>query len=185
MFFMKKNKQKGFTLVELLAVIVILAILATAAYTLIIPKINENKPKTFVSDVSSLVAAYDAYAQFETPKEGSISLYTSSSSSTKVACTYATVEELISSGNIKITGNDKAKGIVALCNRQYYVSYTNGRYMTSYSIGSTSGSLVDNRIISFSEDGTINNFKECSTDCTALTSIASKDSSSPTITKGY
>ena len=58
---MKKNNKKGFTLIELLAVIVILAILATAAFTLVLPKINEARKKSFTSELGEVQKAAELY----------------------------------------------------------------------------------------------------------------------------
>ena len=60
-----KNK-KGFTLVELLAVVVILAILATAAFTLVLPKINESRKKSFLSEAGEIIKAAELYCSEHT-----------------------------------------------------------------------------------------------------------------------
>jgi len=51
---MKKLNKKGFTLVELLAVIVLLGIVAVAAITSVTSLINSNKKKTFVSTYNEI-----------------------------------------------------------------------------------------------------------------------------------
>ena len=155
---MKKNNKKGFTLVELLAVIVILAILATAAYTLIIPKINENKPKTFISDIATISEAYDNYAT----TGGALTTVTYNS----MSCKYVTIANLISNGALKFTGNTAAMGLVAVCNKEYYISYTNGKYMT------TKDTLVKTSSVTVSDAGELSNAVSCtSTSCEAMTSL--------------
>ena len=176
---MKKNNKKGFTLVELLAVIVILAILAVAAYTIVIPKLNENKPKPFISDISALVDAYIAYtgAGGTVQTQSGVKICTSSScnttsTSTTVSCDYVTVKKLIDEGYIKIV-NKEAVGSVALCNKQYYVSYSNGSYMTD---NANSMKMINvNRISAVGT--TLKGFKECGgstgTTCASNTSLSS------------
>lgn len=46
-----KNKKKGFTLVELLAVIVILAVIILIAVTAVIPRMNKAKKSSFMNEV--------------------------------------------------------------------------------------------------------------------------------------
>ena len=149
---MKKNNKKGFTLIELLAVIVILAILATAAYTLVIPRINEQKPKTFITDVSNVIDAAELYFN-------------------EKGTTNVTVSTLLSGGYLKVTGNTDVKGIVELKNNIYYISYTNGSYMT------TANKMVNSQKITAPST----NMKSCSgtsgTDaCAALTTVPSSQS---------
>ena len=55
------KKKKGFTLVELLAVIVILAILATAAFTLVLPQIEKSRKKSFVSEAANIIDSAELY----------------------------------------------------------------------------------------------------------------------------
>ena len=53
---MKKN-EKGFTLVELLAVIVVLSVLILIAVTAVIPRMNKAKRKTFANEALQLIKA--------------------------------------------------------------------------------------------------------------------------------
>ena len=95
-----KNK-KGFTLVELLAVIVILAILATAAFTLVLPQIEKGRRNSFVTEAARVIESADVYfVQHSTPKSNS-----------PVRC--VNVKTLCDEGLIK-NCNDKWKGRVEL-----------------------------------------------------------------------
>ena len=59
----KKKKKKGFTLVELLAVIVILAVVILIAVTAVIPRMNKAKKNAFIDEaLIYLKAAEQAYA---------------------------------------------------------------------------------------------------------------------------
>jgi prepilin-type N-terminal cleavage/methylation domain-containing protein len=179
---MKKNNKKGFTLIELLAVIVILAILATAAYTLIIPRINAEKPKTFVTDISNITDAYDMYVNTSTtaPTNSTFKIYTTTTSSTNVACKCVSIDALIENGNLKFTGNDKAKGIVAVCNNQYYVSYANDSYKTT---GTISNTVAGNNIVNSRFVSPDNNMTTCSgSTCSVITSCPT---SGTTIAKNF
>ena len=167
---MKKNNKKGFTLIELLAVIVILAILATAAYTLIIPKINENKPKTFVTDISNLIDAYDLYSNAGDPMISQT--YSQGSNSKK--CQIVSVQNLIDKGHLKMTGNDKAKGVIAHCDdNKYYVSYTNGSYAT------TAGKMINAQKITVS-DGNLSNGYQCEDKPYSITASGTNSNAHPT-----
>lgn len=56
-----KNNKKGFTLVELLAVIVILAVVILIAVTAIIPRMNKAKKKAFGDEALAFIKAADEY----------------------------------------------------------------------------------------------------------------------------
>ncbi len=90
---MKRNNKKGFTLIELLAVIVILAILATAAFTLILPKINEGRKKSFISEVAEVVHGAELYCTEHDCNDTSIDIY----------------DVLLANNYIQKQGADKAK----------------------------------------------------------------------------
>ena len=62
---MKKLNKKGFTLVELLAVVVILAVLMLVAVTAVGPAIANSKKSGFFSSVSSMIDAATIYAASE------------------------------------------------------------------------------------------------------------------------
>ena len=54
-----KNNKKGFTLVELLAVIVILAVIILIAVTAVIPRMNKAKWKSFGDEALAFLKAAD------------------------------------------------------------------------------------------------------------------------------
>ena len=57
-----KNNKKGFTLVELLAVIVILAVVILIAVTAVIPRMNKAKRNAFVDEANAYAkAGVEAY----------------------------------------------------------------------------------------------------------------------------
>lgn len=63
-----KNNKKGFTLVELLAVIVILAVVILIAVTAVIPRMNKAKKKAFADEALAYIKAAEEYVVAE--KEG-------------------------------------------------------------------------------------------------------------------
>ncbi|MBQ4583564.1 MAG: type II secretion system protein [Bacilli bacterium] len=59
----KKNNKKGFTLVELLAVIVILAVVALIGMTTVLPRVEGARKDAFVTEANKFMqAAANAYA---------------------------------------------------------------------------------------------------------------------------
>lgn len=58
---MKKMNKKGFTLVELLAVIVILAVIVLVAVNNILPRAEEAKVRAFKTDVNMFMNAAEGY----------------------------------------------------------------------------------------------------------------------------
>ena len=60
--FLKKKRKKGFTLVELLAVIVILAVVILIAVTAVIPRMNKARKNALVDEaLMYLNAAKESY----------------------------------------------------------------------------------------------------------------------------
>lgn len=62
---MKKMNKKGFTLVELLAVIVILAVIILIAVTAVIPRMNKAKRKAFEDEAMALIKGAEEYVVLE------------------------------------------------------------------------------------------------------------------------
>lgn len=58
---MKKNNKKGFTLVELLAVIVILAVVVLIAMTAVVPQMNKARVEAFVTEANKYIQAATNY----------------------------------------------------------------------------------------------------------------------------
>ena len=111
-----KNK-KGFTLVELLAVIVILAILATAAFTLVLPQIEKSRKKSFVSEVASIIDSAELYflehPTEQTVKIGDLKSYIKNYDTSKVGCVQAPNTTTNNSDNYKVkfsNGDYQTKG---------------------------------------------------------------------------
>ena len=63
---MKRLNKKGFTLVELLAVIVVLAVLVLIATTAVVPRMNRARKEAFKTEVSTIYnAALEYFAMSE------------------------------------------------------------------------------------------------------------------------
>lgn len=60
---MKKLNKKGFTLVELLAVIVVLAVIMLLAVNAVIPQMNKARKNAFVTEAQSVIDAASTYYQ--------------------------------------------------------------------------------------------------------------------------
>lgn len=60
---MKKMNKKGFTLVELLAVIVVLAVIMLLAVNAVIPQMNKARKNAFVTEANSFIDAAGTYYQ--------------------------------------------------------------------------------------------------------------------------
>ena len=58
---MKRNNKKGFTLVELLAVIVILAVVVLIAMTAVVPQMNKARVESFVTEANKYIQAATNY----------------------------------------------------------------------------------------------------------------------------
>ena len=112
-----KNK-KGFTLVELLAVIVILAILATAAFTLVLPQIEKSRKKSFVNEVSNILESAELYF-LENPTAKNVTIeglktYIKNYDSSKKGCVCIVYKD-----------NDITKDVIG-----YSIRFSNGDYKT-------------------------------------------------------
>ena len=60
---MKKMNKKGFTLVELLAVIVVLAVIMLLAVNAVIPQMNKARKNAFVTEANAFIDAAGTYYQ--------------------------------------------------------------------------------------------------------------------------
>ena len=60
---MKKLNKKGFTLVELLAVIVVLAVIMLLAVNAVVPQMNKARKNAFVTEAERVITAASAYYQ--------------------------------------------------------------------------------------------------------------------------
>ena len=102
---MKKLNNKGFTLVELLAVIVILAVVILIAVTAVLPRLEKARKNSFKDEAMILVkAAQEAY------------VVTSSESATGVGTTCFTVATLTNatSGYVELKGGKTYVGKIVL-----------------------------------------------------------------------
>ena len=72
---MKSKNKKGFTLVELLAVIVILAVVILIAVTAVVPRMNKARENAFVDEALVYIrAGKEAYISNETKLSPRLSL---------------------------------------------------------------------------------------------------------------
>ena len=107
-----KNKN-GFTLVELLVVIVILAVLSVAAYTIVSPRVEESRKKSFLSEIS------------ETNKSAQRYFIDHSDSYT------VSISELFEGGYLAKVGDISSyDGYITREGNVYYIFMSNGKYMT-------------------------------------------------------
>ena len=60
---MKKLNKNGFTLVELLAVIVVLAVIMLLAVNAVLPQMNKARKNAFVTEAESVINAASSYYQ--------------------------------------------------------------------------------------------------------------------------
>ncbi len=114
---MKLNK-KGFTLVELLAVIVILAVIMLVAVTAVGPAITNSKKGAFFSSVAAMEDAAVLYATTE-----GLTISTCVKDSTLVSKGYLNKKDSNFTGYVQITvsGNQYSYAITAT-NKEYSVS---------------------------------------------------------------
>ena len=150
-----KNK-KGFTLVELLAVIVILAILATAAFTLVLPQIEKSRKKSFISEVANIIDSAELYF-LDNP--------------TKTQVSIGDLKNLIKNYDEEKQGCVKAPTTDASGNATtgYTVYFTNGDYQT---LGATTFHKIEdlkdndgnptNKVVSTSTEGA-GTIEDCTT----------------------
>jgi len=125
---MKKN-QKGFTLVELLAVIVILAVIILIAVNAIIPQMNKARKNAFIDEVAVYAqAAEKAYVANQIDEGTTPTCYPVTGSGTNVL-----------NGNYVKKADDAYKGKVVLDadGNLSAIYLTNGKYMIVKASGAT------------------------------------------------
>ena len=142
---MKKNNKKGFTLVELLAVIVILAVVVLIAMTAVVPKMNEAQKNSFVTEVNKFV-------------QGAQTLYTSLSINgdfTSVPTLSAnggtvTLQELVSAGAIEKSNISSYSGCIKITINNgvasYEVKVSDGKFNTGDNLVNINSVNVDSII---------------------------------------
>ncbi|MBO4601508.1 MAG: type II secretion system protein [Bacilli bacterium] len=117
---MNKNKNRGFTLVELLAVIVILAVVILIAVTAVIPRMNKAKKNALVDEaLVYLNAAKEAYI-FDSEDTGSRCINISDLNGE-----YVSKDSSDYNGVIKVSiNNDDISYIINLTDGKYYLTGT-------------------------------------------------------------
>lgn len=120
---MKKNKQKGFTLIELVAVILVLAIIALIAIPTIGNIIEESKKNTFKTSVQNIVKAATDQCEMENLK-GEILTKSYSFSSTGAEPKLTVKGKLPTSGIITL--DDECNVSVNISNDKYTATINDG-----------------------------------------------------------
>lgn len=120
---MKKTmNKKGFTLVELLAVIVILAVIILVAMNAVIPQMEKNRKSAFVTEAETYINAAKTWYTAESMK------------GTQKNCVNVTA---LTNEFVEKTGGDDYKGNVQISydattkKTTYTISISNGKYMIS------------------------------------------------------
>lgn len=147
---MKKNNKKGFTLVELLAVIVILAVVVLIAMTAVVPQMNKARVESFITEANKFV-------------QGATNYYTDSQlSGTGMASNGGCVliQTLIDNGYIdKKDENNAYQGYVTVDATTSPVSYTisisNGSFFTGTSSTAASALTPDQLVSTNIQTGTV------------------------------
>lgn len=130
-----KNNNKGFTLVELLAVIVILAVIILIAVNAIIPQMNKARKNSVYDEALTVAKAAETYYVAENVDGSGISTKIKSTASTSAGAMCVTVDTLkggyIKKNSSDFTGvvvltesasGDDATATVYLTNGKYYVN---------------------------------------------------------------
>jgi len=130
-----KNNNKGFTLVELLAVIVILAVIILIAVNAIIPQMNKARKNSVFDEALTVAKAAETYYVAENVDGSGISTEIQSGASTSAGAMCVTIETLkdgyIKKNSSNFTGvvvltesanGDDAVATVYLTNGKYYVN---------------------------------------------------------------
>jgi len=95
---MKKLNKKGFTLVELLAVIIVLAVVMLIAVTAVVPQMNRSRKQAFITEATTILNGAENYFVYK------------EATGTKVTC--ATIQTDIIGDYISEKGKGKYQGVV-------------------------------------------------------------------------
>jgi len=118
-----KNNKKGFTLVELLAVIVILAVIILIAVTAIIPQMNKARKNAFIDEVAVYAqAAEKAYVANQMEGSAPITCFTigSTAGTTELNGEYVKKPDSTYKGVVKLDADGKLSTI-SLKNNKYAI----------------------------------------------------------------
>lgn len=132
---MKKNNKKGFTLVELLAVIVILAVVVLIAMTAVVPQMNKARVEAFVTEANKfLQGATNYYTDCQLKNDCGTADANGSKMDSSGGC--VAIQTLIDNGYIdkKDANNDyKGKIDITINNNAaaYSITLSNGSFYTS------------------------------------------------------
>ena len=128
---MKKKKEKGFTLVELLAVVVILAIIVLLAVNAFIPLTQKARKNAFITEIETYVKNAEIYYETEKTKDDFDDCKTGASGN--IVCAID-IKDL--TGKYVDKSDDNYNGCVYLNmsgsnNIEYKVSMSNGAFKYS------------------------------------------------------
>lgn len=127
-----KKKQKGFTLVEVIVVLVILAIMAAILIPSLIGYIDKSRENSIVTETRSIVTAVQSLASEKYAKQNDDGNYSLGSAAGNAVILYSDVENLceISDLSTKITAHSIEGGKVKS------LTYISGDKQCVYTAGS-------------------------------------------------
>ena len=155
----KLMNKKGFTLVELLAVIVILAVIILVAMNAVIPQMSKARKGAFLTEIETFVKGAEAYYQAESVKGNTMS---ECSSTGGITTCCIDIDDL--KGNYIKKSDEKYKGSIKIQinadNTAEYSAYmSNGTYRYA-------GSTAD-----LTEDNIMADTTDAASDCADTTTV--------------
>ncbi len=156
---MKKMNKKGFTLVELLAVIVILAVIILVAMNAVIPQMSKARKGAFLTEIETFVKGAEAYYQAESIKGSAVTGCTSTGGVTECCIDIDSIKNnYIKKADPNYIGSIKIK-INADNTAEYSAYMSNGTYRFA-------GSTAD-----LSEDNIMADTTAAAKDCSGTTTV--------------
>ena len=138
---MKKMNKKGFTLVELLAVIVILAVIVLVAMNAVIPRMEEARRGAFKTEVVTFAKAAETF-------------FTNKALSDPSVLTSGGCVELGTLKDGYVNKTDAAyEGSACVVDKVVYLAMTNGAYYYNGKVSGVSSSDIDSMIMEEDSSG--------------------------------
>ena len=111
--YMKRLNKKGFTLVELLAVIVVLAVVMLIAVNAVIPQMNRSRKQAFITEATTVLGGAETYFMYHEMTSG--------------AATCVDVQDALIGEYVEEKGKADYDGVVMVdANGKYTIHLTNG-----------------------------------------------------------